>query len=104
VSHEQTVDWLVQEISDLLDVSDVGLYEFMEFLNDPDKPLPTDEKRLIARQALDRILSEGGVEMHRVRWPKSDDRGTVSAAELPADPWRPPDENGDYIAIDRSGG
>jgi hypothetical protein len=102
VTDEKTVDWLVQEIRDLLDVSNVGLYEFMEFLNDPDSPLSADEKESIATRALGRILEQDSVEMHRTRWASSENLGAVSAAELPSDPWRRPDENGDYIALDRT--
>jgi hypothetical protein len=100
VTTDETVDWLVQEISDLLDVSRVGLYEFMEFLNDPDRSMPVDEKRSVARRALERLLQDKGVDLHRLQWPHSDN-GVISLNDLPADPWSPPDENGDYIGIDR---
>lgn len=98
---DQIVDWLVQEVNDLLDASSVGLYEFMEFLNDPDQQLPADERRKVARQALERILSEDGVELQWMRWPDSGNLGTVSIADLPPDPWRGPDEDGRYLALDR---
>ncbi|HEV7962530.1 MAG TPA: hypothetical protein VGP57_08340 [Actinoplanes sp.] len=98
---DQTVDWLVQEVNDLLDASSVGLYEFMELLNDPDQQLSAGERREVARRALERILSGGGVELHWMRWPESDNLGVVSPAELPADPWRGPDEDGRYLVLDR---
>jgi len=98
---DQTVDWLVREVSDLLDASSVGLYEFMELLNDPDQQLSAGERREIARRALERILSQGGVELRWMRWPESGNLGTVSAAELPPDPWLGPGEDGRYLALDR---
>jgi hypothetical protein len=98
---DPTVDWLVQEVNDLLDASSVGLYEFLELLNDPDQQLSVGERREVARRALERILSGGGVELHWMRWPDSDNLGVVSLAELPADPWRGPDEDGRYLALDR---
>ena len=98
---DPTVDWLVQEVNDLLDVSSVGLYEFLELLNDPDQELSVGERREVARRALERILSGGSVELHWMRWPDSDNLGVVLPAELPADPWRGPDEDGRYLALDR---
>lgn len=98
---DQTVDWLVQEVNDLLDASSVGLYEFMELLNDPDQQLSTGEREEVARRALERVLSDGGVELHWMRWPDSDNLGVISPADLPADPWRGPDEDGRYLALDR---
>jgi hypothetical protein len=94
-------EWLVQEVNDLLDASSVGLYEFMELLNDPDQQLSAGERRQVARRALQRILSGGGVALHLMRWPDSESLGVISPAELPADPWRGPDEDPQYLALDR---
>ena len=98
--HVERVDWLVQEINDLLDVSSVGLYEFLDFLNDPELPLALDERHKIADLALNRILGAGGVELHWMRWPRGDNLGT---AELPVDRWRGFDEGGRYLALERTG-
>ena len=92
------VDWLVREINDLLDVSSVGLYEFLEFLNDPELPLPLDERHEIADRALQRIRGAGGVELRWMQWPRGNSLGP---AELPADHWRGFDENGRYLALER---
>ena len=100
---DQTVDWLVQEINDLLDVSSVGLYEFMEFLNDPERPLPLEERYEIAERALQRILADGNVVVQWMRWPKGDSLGIVPPAELPADHWSGFDEDGRYLALERVG-
>ncbi|GAA1788535.1 hypothetical protein GCM10009682_08280 [Luedemannella flava] len=95
-------DWLVQEISDLLDVSSVGLYEFMEFLNDPDEPSTMQERRTIAQQALDRLMREPGTYLHWQRWAKFEELDEVAVAGLPGEAWDPPREtDGLYVAIDR---
>jgi hypothetical protein len=101
---EASVDALVQEIKDLLDVSRVGVYEFMDWLDEPDPDSAADTREAVARAALQRLLDEGGVEMHWTRWPGLDDLGAVSIADLPANPWRGPDDDNDgrYIALDRT--
>jgi len=89
---DETVDRLVQEVSDLLDVSSVGLYEFLELQKDPD----------VARRALDRLLSDQSVGLYEMRWPNS---GHVRRLhDLPSDPWRTPAPDGTYFAIDRESG
>lgn len=96
------MDWLVQEVSDLLDASSVGLYEFIELLDDPEQPLPTDKMRAVAGQALGHLLDQRGVRLHWMRWPAEDDLGAISRDELPADPWQGFDEDGRYLAISRT--
>jgi hypothetical protein len=68
--NSDTVDWLVQEIRDLLDVSSVGLHEFMWMLNAPDQQLSMGERKAHARQALERLMAEPGVELTWMRWPE----------------------------------
>ncbi|GAA1774429.1 hypothetical protein [Luedemannella helvata] len=98
-------DWLAQEISDLLDVSAVGLYEFMEFLNDPDQPLAMSQRRAIALQALERLMQEPGMQLHWRRWSQFDDLGHVALGDLPEAAWDPPREtDGLYVAIERRAG
>jgi hypothetical protein len=89
------IDRLVQEADDLLEVSSVGLYELIELLDGEDGPE-------FARLALERILARGGVELQWMRWPAFDSLGTISPADLPADPWQPPGEDGRYLALDRA--
>jgi hypothetical protein len=72
---EKTVDWLVQEINDLLDISSVGLYEFMNLLNDPEDPMPDEERLSVARQALERIVSSENIGLYSMRWPEFDHHG-----------------------------
>jgi hypothetical protein len=101
--NSETVDWLVQEVQDLLDVSSVGLYEFMWMLNTPDQQLTIDERKAMARRALERLLSEPGVELTWMRWPEWEKRGEVTLDALPPDAWNDPGENGMYLAVDRTG-
>ena len=98
----KTVDWLVQEINDLLDVSSVGLYEFMNLLNDLDAPMPIEERLMVARQALERLLGSADIGLYWMQWPEFDHRGALSVVDLPEDPFSGPDQQGRYIAVDRS--
>jgi hypothetical protein len=98
----EAVDHLFREIHDLLDVSSVGLYEFLAILNTPDQPLTLDERRAAAHRALRRLLQEPGVRLVRLRWPEFHPISQTSLDELPSDPWAPPDEDGFYLAVDRA--
>ena len=101
---EASVDALVQEIKDLLDVSRVGLYEFMDWVDEPAPNSPAGAREEIARAALQRLVDEGGVELYWTRWPGFDNLRSVTIADLPADPWRGPndDDDGKYIALART--
>jgi hypothetical protein len=66
-TEREQVDRLVKEIRDLLDVSSVGLYEFMEFLNDPYRPMPVTIGS-VAPRTLERLVRDKGVELHRLGW------------------------------------
>jgi hypothetical protein len=99
---EKTVEWLVQEVNDLLDVSSVGLYELMNLLNDPEDPMPPEERAMLARQALEQILAHEGVGLYWMQWPEYTHHGTLSIEDLPEDPFGTPNEHGRYVAIDRS--
>jgi hypothetical protein len=97
----ESVEHLVQEVHDLLDVSSVGLYEFLEILNTPDQPLTIDERKSVARQALLRLLDEPGMELVWLRWPEFGPVARVTLDQLPDDPWAEPDAEGLYVAVDR---
>jgi hypothetical protein len=51
------VSWLKGEVRDLLDVSNVGLYEFMWTLRSRDRGPSADEMRSIAERALEELLA-----------------------------------------------
>lgn len=96
------VDRLLQEMTDNLDAGSVGLYEFVDELNDPDEPTAADQREAIARLALERMIARGGVEIQWRRWGDFDNLGTVAPADLPADAWRAPDSGGKYLAVVRT--
>jgi hypothetical protein len=97
-----TVDWLYQEVHDLLDVSHVGLYEFLEILNSPEQSLSRDQQLALAREALARFMAEPDTRLIKVRWPEFDSRGDVRLDQVGDQAWNRPDGNGDYVAIDRA--
>jgi len=97
-----TVSWLVQEVHDLLDVSTVGLYELMWMLNTPGQQLSIDERRAVARRAVEQLLAEPGIELTWLRWPDWTSLGKVSLEALPQDAWDDPNENGVYVALDKA--
>lgn len=104
MTSEQLVDWLVQEMSDYLDAGSVGLYEFVNELNDPKDPMPLDERKAIAREALNRLLRRGGIEIQWRKWGQFDNLGGILPGDLPSDPWQPPadDNDGIFLAIQRT--
>jgi hypothetical protein len=100
---EEITKWLVQEVRDLLDVSSVGLYEFLELLQGPDIPISAADRQGIAMRALEEIMLEPGTQLKRLRWPHWESLGPVQLKDLPPNPWRAPDDDGVYLAVDRSG-
>jgi hypothetical protein len=63
------VDWLVQEVEDLLGVGNVGLYEFLWLLRPKYPNLNDRELRSYAAQALDRLLQEERGSLVWLIWP-----------------------------------
>jgi hypothetical protein len=90
-------------MSDYLDAGSVGLYEFVNELNDPDHPMPLEARKKIARDALARLLDDGNVEIQWQQWGHFHSLGTVAPDDLPDDPWQPPtdDNDGMFLAINR---
>ena len=99
--NQEPADWLYQEVHDLLDVSSVGLYEFLDLLRTPGHDVPPERRRDVATAVLKRLLAEPGTELRRLRWPDFDSLGSVDVIELDADSWNAPDDDGMYVAIDR---
>ena len=98
----EKVDWLYQEVHDLLDVSSVGLYEFLDLLNTPGQTLSMDERKQLARRVLERLVREPGVQLKILRWPEWDSHGGMDIDDLSDTAWNGPDENGMYVAVDRA--
>lgn len=99
---EDVVAALVQEIHDLLDVGRVGLYEFMWELNTSQSWLSIDERRAVARQALDQILADPAVRLIWERWadPEAGVR-TASIEDVGIEAWNDIGDDGLYLAINR---
>ncbi|PZS17247.1 MAG: hypothetical protein DLM57_08825 [Pseudonocardiales bacterium] len=66
------VEWLVQEVEDLLDVSAVGLYEFVWLQRGRDANAGEGEMRRHAAQALGRLLQDNRVHLVWLRWPSAE--------------------------------
>jgi hypothetical protein len=92
--------WLVQEVSDLLDASSVGLYEFIWLLRPAHPDVPDDELRAWANEALRRLLAEHRGRLVWLKWPSEVPVGTVSADNHgePHD-WSDPPADGPYMAL-----
>ena len=102
MTNEETVRQLVQEIHDLLDVSTVGLYEFLWQLNTPDQTLSIEQRRQVARQALDILLAEGDLTIVELRWPESKPLRELSFNQLSESAWNDPGDDGHYVGLGRT--
>jgi hypothetical protein len=65
---EDRVEWLVREVKDLLDVSTVGLYEFIWLLRSKQPEITLDEGRTIAELALRQLLSSRMGKLTLLTW------------------------------------
>jgi hypothetical protein len=93
------VDWLVQEINDLLDVGDVGLYEFIWTLRSDFPEASELENRADAEAALKRILDGGDRRLIWRIWASNEPVvGMPSPSHDPKD-WADPQLGVPYIAI-----
>jgi hypothetical protein len=102
MTNDETVRQLVQEIRDLLDVSTVGLYEFLWQLNTPGQTLSLEQRRHVARQALEVLLAEGDLAIVELRWPEAKPLGKLSLNQLSESAWNDPDDDGYYVGLDRT--
>lgn len=102
MTNDETVHHLVQEIRDLLDVSTVGLYEFLWQLNAPGQTLSLEQRRQVARQALEILLAEGDLNLVELRWPEAKPLRKLSLNQLSESAWNDPDSDGYYVGLDRS--
>jgi hypothetical protein len=96
---DDDVSWLAREVKDLLDVSSVGLYEFIWLLRARRPGMPVDESRIIAEAALQRLLSDGVGRLVLLTWPSDEPGGSASFSALrPAD-WDDPQRGIRYVAL-----
>ena len=99
---EDRVDWLVREVKDLLDVSTVGLYDFIWLLRPEQPEITLDEGRTIAELALRRLLSSRMGKLTLLTWPNHDSEGDVDPEALRLSDWDDPDEGQPYVALARN--
>jgi hypothetical protein len=95
--------WLVQEVSDLLDASSVGLYEFIWLLRAAYPNASEEELRAWAADALRRLLKDSRRRLVLQEWPSEDAIGDVPQGMSPADDdWNDPAPERPYVAITRN--
>jgi hypothetical protein len=95
-------NWLVQEVSDLLETSSVGLYEFVWILRGKYPDVVEDELRSWAANALRRLLEEQQGRLVLLQWPSEDLVGPASAQGLSDSDWNDPAKGNTYVAITRN--
>ncbi|GAA0716021.1 hypothetical protein Drose_37100 [Dactylosporangium roseum] len=65
--------WLAQEVSDLLDVGSVGLYELFDLLRSGEyQSISDDDARAISREVAAAFVGQGRASIYLLRWPKDD--------------------------------
>jgi len=99
MNNADPVDALVQEVDDYLDISAVGLYEFMWMLNGDTVPGSKDQHREYALRALRSLLEQDRGRLVLLVWPGKDPVGTLDREIKPEDFNDPTDEP--YVAIAR---
>ncbi|GIF00650.1 hypothetical protein [Paractinoplanes rishiriensis] len=66
-------EWLTQEISDLLDVGSVGLYEFSElFRSGMFSEIGNEQRLVISREVATGFVESGRASICQLRWPKEE--------------------------------
>lgn len=94
--------WLVQEVTDLLGTSSVGLYEFVWILRGQYPDAGEGEIRSWASNALGRLLQESDVRLVLLQWPSEeeiDPGGRIQ--DLSSVDWADPSRGKPYLAIRR---
>ncbi len=99
--NEDVPGWLVQEVSDLLDVSSVGLYEFIWLLRGAYPDVPDAQLRSWAEKALGRLLDEGNGHLVLQKWPSEEAIGAATRHQSTPDDWSDPAEDRPYVALTR---
>lgn len=94
-------DWLFQEVSDLLDVAPVGLYEFVWLLRGARYELTDDEMIMYSVQALERLLANSSNKLVWLRWPSETVRDERLPPQLGPQAWTEPTLRENYLALDR---
>jgi hypothetical protein len=95
-------DRLVQEVTDLLSTSSVGLYEFIWLLRSAYPNARDDELRSSAADALRRLLEEHQGRLVLLQWPSEDVLDAAPGRELSTDDWNDPVVGVPFVAITRN--
>src|SRR5262245_66587452 len=99
MTDDPVVGNLVQEVDDYLDVSAVGLYEFLWILNGEKIEGSKDEHLRYAEAALKTLLRNGRGRLVLLVWPGKDPVGELDRDVEPDDFNDPGDDH--YVAITR---
>jgi hypothetical protein len=94
------VEWLVQEVDSLLDMSNVGLYEFLWMQRGRNPNTGEDEMRRHAEDALRLLLAAGRGRLVWLKWPDQQPVDEPPISEPGAHDWEDPNE-GPYLALTR---
>jgi hypothetical protein len=99
---EDAPGWLVQEVSDLLDASSVGLYEFIWLLRGAYPDATDTQLRSWAEEALRRLLDDSHGQLVLQKWPSEDAIGAAPRHQNTANDWSEPTADRPYVAITRN--
>ncbi len=100
--NEDVPGWLVQEVSDLLDASSVGLYEFIWLLRGAYPDVPEAQLRSWAEEALRRLLDDSQGQLVLQKWPSEDAIGAAPPRQDAPNDWSEPAADRPYVAITRN--
>lgn len=96
---DDSVALLVQEVEDLLPAGRVGLYEFMWILHSEKVPGSRAQHREIARDALDRLIKDGG-KLITLVWAQPGSEEDLKR-DVRDEDFDDPQQNIPYVAITR---
>jgi hypothetical protein len=99
MNNDDPVDALIQEVDDYLDISAVGLYEFMWILNGDKVEGSRDQHRDYAFRALRSLLDKDRGRLVLLVWPGKDPVAELNREVEPDDFNDPGDDP--YVAITR---
>lgn len=97
--NEDRISWLENEVEDLLEASNVGLYEFVWLLRGQDPQIPLASARVIAEGALRRLLSAGAVRLVLLTWPSQEAGADVGPQALQSSDWDDPRKGQPYVGL-----
>ncbi len=98
---DNRVTWLVNEVNDLLNVSNVGLYEFLWLLRGRQPTIEETDMSRIASDALNQLLMEKSVKLILLTWANQDSEGDFDISKLSASDWNDPSSDAQYVAVAR---